>query len=89
MNSDKDIKKKRIIYKNCNINGKITDIEVTDGIFTGIEPTDECGIDLGGADVFPGLIDIHCHGANGHSVYGTEDHLLEENIKSICAYFCY
>ena len=78
---------KKIIYKNCKVNGTLTDIEVTDGIFTAIKPLSEDGIDLGGNEVFPGLIDIHCHGVYGYSVYGTDDSRVVANIKNICAYY--
>ena len=78
---------KRIVYKNCRVAGALTDIEVTDGIFTKIAPIDEEGIDLGGLDVFPGLIDIHTHGSNGHSVYGVADEKLLKNVKDLCKYF--
>lgn len=77
----------KIIYKNCRVNGTLTDIEITDGKFTAIELLGEDGIDLGGADVFPGLIDIHTHGANGCGVYGVGDERLAENIKKISMYF--
>ena len=77
---------KKIVYKNCRVNGTVTDIEVTDGRFTKIGKTDEDGIDLGGKDVFPGLIDIHCHGANGYSVYGVEDSMIDEGLRNISIY---
>ena len=35
---------KRIIYKNCKVDGRLTDIEVTDGIFTAIAPLCDDGI---------------------------------------------
>lgn len=78
---------KRFIYKNCRVNGRLTDIEVTDGVFTAIKPMSEEGIDLGGNDVFPGLIDIHCHGANGYGVYSVEDAVLRENMQNVCRYY--
>ena len=78
---------KKIIYKNCKVGGILTDIEVTDGVISAIEVTDCDGIDLGGCDVFPGLIDIHTHGSNGHSIYGVDDESLIENVKSISRYF--
>lgn len=78
---------KRIIYKNCKLNGTLVDLEITDGIFTAIGSLEGEGIDLGGHDVFPGLIDIHTHGANGYSVYGVDDDALVDNIKGICNYF--
>ena len=78
---------KKIIYKNCKVGGVLTDIEVTDGIFTAIGALDDDGIDLSGNDVFPGLVDIHTHGSNGHSVYGVNDAVLVENLKNISTYF--
>ena len=78
---------KRIVYKNCKVGGVLTDIEVTDGIFTAIGALDDDGIDLSGNDVFPGLVDIHTHGSNGHSVYGVNDAVLVENLKNISTYF--
>ena len=79
---------KRIIYKNCKVDGRLTDIEVTDGKFTAIAPLDEDGIDLDGQDVFPGLIDIHCHGVNGCCFDGgTENSRIIDNIKNICTYY--
>ncbi len=77
----------RVIYKNRKVNGRLTDIEVTDGIFTAIGQISGEGIDLGGNDVFPGLIDIHCHGANGYSVYGVSDDVLVENMQGVCNYY--
>lgn len=77
----------RIVYKNCRVGGKLVDLEITDGIFTAIGRLDREGIDLGGNDVFPGLIDIHTHGANGYSIYGVADEVLVENAKNICEYY--
>ena len=77
----------KTVYKNCCVHGEITDITVTDGVFSHIGKTDECGIDLGGYDVFPGLIDIHCHGANGRTVYGIDNSLLKGNLENISDYF--
>jgi len=87
MSTNDSSKRNKIIYKNCNVNGNITDIEVTDGVFSAIGPTEEDGIDLNGADVFPGLIDIHCHGSYGYSIYGVDDSLIEDALKNICAYY--
>ena len=43
--------------------------------------TDGCGadgyIDCGGADAYPGLIDIHIHGCIGYDTMDEEDHLRE------------
>ena len=51
--------------KNVRLNGKITDIGVEDGKIAFIGVTDCEGLDLGGNTVYPGLIDIHCHGCMG------------------------
>lgn len=64
-------------YKNANIYGKLTDIAVRDGKFYSFERTSQPGIDLEGQDVFPGLIDIHCHGCLGHDIMEGLDHLEE------------
>ena len=58
----------KIVYKNACWHGRTVDLEITDGKFTAIGQIDAPGIDLGGLDVFPGLIDIHCHGAMGYDV---------------------
>lgn len=57
------------IFKNAKINGELTDFEVVDGKFSYIGKTDKEGIDLNGYDVFPGLIEIHCHGGMGTDAY--------------------
>lgn len=67
-------------FKNAKINGIITDIEVIDGKFGRIEKTSEAGTDLNGMDVFPGLIDIHCHGCLGNDAYYGFDKLGEMSI---------
>ncbi len=56
----------KVIYKNCNVYGKNTDIEVTDGKITALGTLDADGVDLGGLKVYPGLVDIHIHGCVGH-----------------------
>ena len=57
------------VFKNAKVNGEITDFEVKDGKFNFIGKTDKDGTDLKGLDVFPGLIDIHCHGGLGIDAY--------------------
>lgn len=51
--------------KNVNLYGEITDILIDGGKITAIGKTDEDGVDFGGARIYPGLIDIHSHGAIG------------------------
>ena len=78
---------KKIVYKNGKVDGRLVDIEVTDGKFSAIGKLEGDGIDLGGQDVFPGLIDIHTHGSNGHSIYGVADEVLVDNLNKISTYF--
>ncbi len=54
------------IFKNANINGAVTDIIVEDGKFKAIGKCNEEGIDLKGAEIIPGLVDIHIHGSMNH-----------------------
>ncbi len=49
--------------KNVNLWGELVDIGTEDGKIAFIGKTDEAGRDFGGANIFPGLIDIHSHGA--------------------------
>lgn len=60
---------KRIVYKNGKLRGIPVDLEVVDGVFGRIGSIDEEGVDLCGRDVFPGLVDIHCHGACGYDAF--------------------
>jgi len=55
-----------MILKNALLNGKKCDIEISDGKITGIGSFQKDGIDLKGAKVYPGLIEIHAHGCIGH-----------------------
>lgn len=70
-------------YKNARLNGTIVDIEVRNGKFAQIGKTEEEGIDLGGKDVFAGLIDIHCHGAMGHDAFDP----TPAHMEAISVYF--
>lgn len=53
------------ILKNVNLYGEITDIAVENGKFVKIGKCDGEGVDLGGAKIYPGLIDVHSHGCLG------------------------
>ena len=74
--SDKSL---AVWYKNARLNDRIVDIEVRDGRFGFIGKSDREGIDLQGKAVFPGLIDIHCHGAIGYDAIEM-DHLEDMSI---------
>lgn len=54
------------IFKNANLYGELVDIEVENGKIEYIGKSDKDGIDLGGNDVFAGLVDIHSHGCVGY-----------------------
>ena len=59
------------IIKNVNLSGEVVDIAVENGKIFDIVPhssgkyNDEDGVDFGGNKIYPGLIDIHTHGAIG------------------------
>lgn len=77
-----------LILKNCRVNGEITDIEINDGKISSVGKTEFSGHDLCGKEVFPGLFDIHCHGAVGYDTmdgYGLDkisDFLLSNGVTS-------
>lgn len=72
-------------FKNAKLGGRLADIEVCDGKISAIGNTECDGIDLQGRDVFPGLIDIHCHGALGYDAFeGNSD---EEGLEIMSIYF--
>ena len=53
------------IIKNVNLYGTVTDISVENGKIVAIGKCDGEGVDFGGAEIYPGLIDIHSHGNLG------------------------
>ena len=65
------------VYKNLKLNGKSTDITVDNGKIISIEPTEKDGIDFGGKQVRPGMIDIHIHGCAGFDATDNPDKLQE------------
>lgn len=64
------------ILKNVTVNGELTDIVIEGGKIAAIGKTDLPGEDRKGEKAYPGLIDIHTHGALGTSV-SNGGHLLE------------
>ncbi len=63
------------IYKNLLLNGEKVDIVEESGKIKSIGKTDLPGNDFSGCKVYPGLIEIHSHGATG---FDTMDAQLEE-----------
>lgn len=55
-----------MIFKNCVVNGSLTDIVAEDGKIKKIGKTSEDGFDLNCARIYSGLIDIHTHGCLGY-----------------------
>ena len=60
------------IFKNLVFNNKIVDIIEENGKIKDIIKTDQPGIDFSGCCVYPGLVDIHCHGAVGFDTMDAE-----------------
>ena len=55
----------KTVLKNLLLDGVLTDITVEDGKIYEIGKSELDGIDFGGAEVYPGLIDTHSHGCIG------------------------
>ena len=51
--------------KNVRLHGECIDVGIENGKIAFIGKTDESGVDFGGAKIYPGLIDVHSHGAIG------------------------
>ena len=67
--------------KNVSLYGEITDIGIENGKIAFIGKTDEQGEDCTGLRAYPGLIDIHSHGAIGYDTMDEDD-----NIDKIADY---
>lgn len=65
------------VYKNVKLCGELTDISVKDGKIAQIGKCDGAGVDMGGLEIYPGLIDVHCHGMLGFDTTDGEDRLAE------------
>ncbi|MBQ8879278.1 MAG: N-acetylglucosamine-6-phosphate deacetylase [Clostridia bacterium] len=75
------------IIKNVRLNGEITDIGIEDGVIVKIGKIDGNGTDFGGAEIYPGLIDIHTHGCVGKDTMECEleemsRHMLEVGVTT-------
>ena len=55
----------KTVIKNVRVLGELTDIAVSDGKILSVGKLDESGIDMQGLKAYPGLIDVHSHGAVG------------------------
>lgn len=69
----------KTVIKNVRLGKNITDIAVENGKITSVGKTDGAGIDMGGLKVYPGLIDIHSHGAVGIDV-------MDCNLQAVAEY---
>ena len=69
----------KTVLKNLKIHGELTDIVIEDGLISSVGRTAECGMDMGGLKVYPGLIDIHSHGAVGVDV-------MDCSLESVAKY---
>lgn len=58
----------KTVLKNVMLKGTVTDLIIENGIISCTEKTDLPGTDMGGLKAYPGLIDIHSHGAVGVDV---------------------
>ncbi len=58
----------KYILKNARVDGRLTDITVdrTTGRILSVDKTDAPGRDMEGAEIIPGLVDIHSHGCMGY-----------------------
>ena len=65
------------VLKNVLLYGTLTDVTVESGKIASIEKTDLDGEDMGGLKIYPGLIDIHSHGALGHDTMDADGSLHE------------
>ena len=74
----------RVILKNADLCGVLTDVTVKGGKIESIGKSEGEGkiIDLGGARLFSGLVDIHTHGANGLDTMDSDLHELARFQKS-------
>ena len=72
-----------IILKNAQIDGVITDVTVKSGKIESVGKSDAEGniIDLEGALLFAGLVDIHTHGANGSDTMDSDIYELARYMK--------
>ena len=69
------------IFKNACLNGEIVDIVIENGKFKSIGKCSEEGVDLNGAEIIPGLIDIHIHGSMNHDTMDMDVEGLNEISK--------
>ncbi len=67
------------VLKNVLIDGEEKDIVIDKGKIVSVSKVDLLGEDMGGLLAYPGLIDIHTHGAFGMDVT-TGDHLREISV---------
>lgn len=74
---------KERILKNAKVFGRITDIVISGGKIASVGKADGEGLDLGGMKVYPGLIDVHCHGLCGMDTMDEEDNLEKMSLYQL------
>ncbi|MBR2930048.1 MAG: N-acetylglucosamine-6-phosphate deacetylase [Clostridia bacterium] len=58
------------LIKNVCLDGRLTDIGIENGKIAAIGSLEGEGVDFGGAEIYPGLIDTHSHGCVGEDTMG-------------------
>ena len=70
-----------MIIRNAVVEGKRLNILIENGIIAALtDDPAEGGVDAGGKELIPGLIDIHTHGCGGHDV-------MDADFAPLCAYY--
>lgn len=72
-----------LIFKNARIDGSLKTIIISEGKFSKICENGEQGIDLCGAKVIPGLIDVHTHGIMGVDTMDADFETLSKLYASV------
>ena len=71
------------VIKNALLRGEMVDIGIEDGTIVAIGKFEGEGIDAGGAEIFPGLIDIHTHGCAGKDTMEGELDYMSRYMLSV------
>lgn len=75
------------VYKNCKYGDGLSEIAVLDGVIVNAQeyPNEQIEyIDLGGLQLYPGLVDIHLHGCVGADTMDGTSEALSEMSDYLC-----